>query len=104
MSKINLLVVIVIVVVVVVVVVRLLKPLQEWFTGFANFLARLFIYVLLAYVGSPLFDNPLVQNINLVELHENLGNEGDQIGVILPKETLETAQQSLLVFFRSHHL
>lgn len=78
--------------------------LQEWFAGFAYFLARLFIHVLPAYVGTPLFDDLLLQNINLVELHQNLGDLGDEVRVFHPKETFETAQQGLLVFLRSHHL
>jgi hypothetical protein len=42
-------------------------------------------------MGSPLFNNFLFQNVNLVELHENLGDGGDEIRIVYPEEAFETA-------------
>lgn len=78
-SEINLLVLVAVVIVIIFVVFCFIEPLrviiisigtatrtalptnlQEWLTSFANFSANLFIDVLFADVGSPLFDDLLI--------------------------------------------
>lgn len=48
---------------------------------------------LLANMSTPLSENLFLQNIGLVESHEDLGNLGNTLRVLLSDETFDTAQE-----------
>lgn len=55
--------------------------LQERLAGFTDPFARLFVYELLADVSSPLGHDLLLNSIDLVKLHQNLGDCWEEVGM-----------------------
>ena len=86
------------------VVVCFFKPLQEWLAGFPNFLTRFFVHIFLADVSPPLRDNVLLQDIVLVQRHEDFRNSRDQVGIRQPDQPLDASQQRFLMLLRGDHL
>jgi len=80
------------------------KPLKEGLTRLPDLLARFLIDILLANVGSPLGNHFLIQNIILIERHEDLRDSRDQLGVSQSHQSLDTSQQSFLVPLAGDHL
>ena len=78
--------------------------LEERLTSLPNLLARLLVDVLLANVRAPLLDDLLLEDVRLVELHEDLGNGGDEVGMVDADEAFNAAQQRLLMLLRCHNL
>lgn len=71
--------------------------LQERLARFPDPLARILVHILLTDVGTPLLDYFLLENIDLVEGHQDFGDEGDKVGVGDACETLDTSEEGLLV-------
>ena len=86
------------------VLICLFKPLEEGLTRLPDLLARFFIDILLADMGSPLGNHFLVQNIILIERHEDLWNSRNQLGVSQSHQSLDTSQKSFLVLLAGDHL
>ena len=78
--------------------------LEKWFASFPNFLAGILVYVFLADMGAPLSDDFLIQDIDLVEFHQDLRYFSGLVRVGKTEETLNTSKEGLLVFFRVDHL
>lgn len=62
--------------------------LEERLTGLADPLARIFIDILLADVGTPLLDNLFLEDVNLVERHQYFGDGRDERWVAHANESL----------------
>jgi hypothetical protein len=78
--------------------------LEERFASFPDFLAGILVYVFFADMGAPLGDDFLIQDIDLVEFHQNLRHFSGLVRVGETEETLNTSKEGLLVFFGVDHL
>lgn len=78
--------------------------LQERLARFPDPLARILVHILLTDMGTPLLDHFLLENIDLVEGHQDFGNEGDEVRVSDTRKTLNTSKEGLLVLLRGDHL
>lgn len=81
-----------------------MTDLQEGLTSLPNLLTSVFVNILLADMGTPLGNDLLLQNVNLVEAHQHLGHEWNEIRMGEAKETFDTAKQRFLVFLRCNKL
>ena len=73
-------------------------------TSLPNHLTRLLVHVFLRDVGAPSLDDILVENISLVERHEDLGYGRYEVGTVEARETLDTAEERLLVLLAGDEL
>ena len=55
-------------------------------------------------MSTPLLNHLFLEDINLVELHEDLRHSRDEVGVLDADEALDTAQQRLLVLLARDEL
>ena len=78
--------------------------LEEWFASFPDFLAGILVDVFFADMGAPLSDDFLIQDIDLIEFHQDLRHFSGLVRVGETKETLNTSKEGLLMFFRVDHL
>lgn len=78
--------------------------LEEWLASLAHFLACLLVDILFTDMGTPRRHHFFFQYVCLVELHQDLWDGGNKFGVVEANETLNTAEQGLLVLLGRYHL
>lgn len=71
--------------------------LQERFTSFSDFLTGLLVSVLFANMSTPLSDYFLLENVGLIESHENFGHGRKEVRMRESNEPLNAAEQSFLM-------
>lgn len=72
---------------------KVVSHLEHRLRCFANLLADVLVNILLADMSTPLNNDILLQHIILVELHEDLGHERDQLRVIDTNKALQAAKK-----------
>jgi len=78
--------------------------LEKRFASFPDFLAGILVYIFFADMGAPLSDDFLIQDIDLVEFHQDLRYFSGFVRVGKTEETFNTSKEGLLVFFGVDHL
>ena len=78
--------------------------LEERLTGLPNHLTRLLVHVLLRDVGAPSLNDVLVEDIGLVKRHEDLGYGRYEVWAVEARETLDAAEERLLVLLARDEL
>ncbi len=78
--------------------------LQEGLASLSNLLARVLVDVLFADVSTPLLDNFLLEDIGLVEAHEDLGDGRNELGMGVANKALDATKERLLVLLRRDKL
>lgn len=72
---------------------KVVSHLEHGLCCFANLLADVLVDILLADMSTPLNNDILLQHIILIELHEDLGYERDQLRVIDTNKALQAAKK-----------
>jgi hypothetical protein len=71
--------------------------LQKRRAGLPDFLTRVLVDVLLAHVGAPVLDKLLLNQVDLIECHQDLRYGGHEIRVDDSDEALNAAEEGLLM-------
>jgi hypothetical protein len=90
--------------VILLVALSIVEPVLELLGRLAYALADLDVDVLLASPGAPRLQNVLGAEIVVVDLHQDRGDLGNELRLVVADEALDTAKESLLVLLRGDHL
>ena len=78
--------------------------LEERLASLADLLTRVPIHILLAHMGTPLLHDVLLQDVGLVERHEDLRHGRNEVRAVEAGKTLDTAKKRLLVLLAGDEL
>src|SRR5690606_18846832 len=83
-------------VIIVIITLSLCEPGQEWLSGLPNLLAGGKINVLLGSTGAPLLKGLFVDEVFLIQVHEDSWDLLDEIRVIQADKTFDASKECFL--------